>query len=235
VELRQYTLHDGTRERLIHLFENEFIESQETLGIRVMGPFYDLEDPNRFVWLRGFPDMNERGAMLAAFYGGPVWQAYCDAANATMIDSDNVLLLRPTHGRAGNSAVVNVLDVGPFGRDALVVANIHYVDRSAIESFAQFFERTMKPALTNTGARVIAVFETEAAKNTFTRLPVREGETVLVWLAVFRDAGHFEEHAAALRDSPDWRKDAPQDVLRQFARRAEVLKLAPTPRSQLRH
>jgi hypothetical protein len=130
---------------------------------------------------------------------------------------------------------VNVLDVGPFGRDALVVANIHYVDRSAIESFAQFFERTMKPALTNTGARVIAVFETEAAKNTFTRLPVREGETVLVWLAVFRDAGHFEEHAAALRDSPDWRKDAPQDVLRQFARRAEVLKLAPTPRSQLRH
>jgi hypothetical protein len=200
-----------------------------------MGPFYDLEDPNRFVWLRGFPDMNERGAMLAAFYGGPVWQAYCDAANATMIDSDNVLLLRPTHGRAGNSAVVNVLDVGPFGRDALVVANIHYVDRSAIESFAQFFERTMKPALTNTGARVIAVFETEAAKNTFTRLPVREGETVLVWLAVFRDAGHFEEHAAALRDSPDWRKDAPQDVLRQFARRAEVLKLAPTPRSQLRH
>jgi hypothetical protein len=29
VELRQYTLHDGTRERLIHLFENEFIESQD--------------------------------------------------------------------------------------------------------------------------------------------------------------------------------------------------------------
>ena len=29
VELRQYTLHGGTREQLIHLFENEFIESQE--------------------------------------------------------------------------------------------------------------------------------------------------------------------------------------------------------------
>jgi hypothetical protein len=235
VELRQYTLHDGTRERLIKLFEDEFIESQEALGIRVIGPFRDLEDSNRFVWLRGFPDMNERGRMLGAFYGGPVWQAHCDAANATMIDSDNVLLLRPTPGRAAESAVVNGLEMGAFDCDALVVANIHYVDRLAIKSFAQFFERTMKPALTNTGARVIAVFETEAAKNTFARLPVREGETVLVWLALFRDARHFEDHAAALRDSPDWRKDAPQDVLRQFARKPEVLKLAPTPRSQLRH
>ena len=34
-------------------------------------------------------------AMLAAFYDGPVWRAHRDEANATMIDSDDVLLLRP--------------------------------------------------------------------------------------------------------------------------------------------
>jgi hypothetical protein len=232
VELRQYTLHDGARERLIHLFENEFIESQEALGIRVIGPFRDLDDPNRFVWLRGFPDMNERSRMLSAFYDGPVWRTHRDAANATMIDSDNVLLLRPTLGRSINP---NGLDIGSFGRDALVVANIHYVDSSAIEDFAQFLEKTMNPVLTNTGAHVIAAFETEPARNTFSRLPVREGETVLVWLAAFRDATHFEDHVKALRDSPDWRKHAPQDVLRQFSRKPEVLKLAPAPRSQLRN
>jgi NIPSNAP len=235
VELRQYTLHGGSRERLIQLFEDEFIESQEALEISVIGPFCDLDDANRFVWLRGFPDMNERGRMLSAFYDGPVWRAHRDAANATMIDSDNVLLLRPIHGGAGNSAEANGLDMGSFRRDVLVVVNIHYVDGSAIESFGQFFEKVMCPVLTSTGARIIAAFESEAATNTFSRLPVREGETVFVWLAVFRDAGHFEEHAACLRNSPDWRKDAPQDVLRQFARKAEVLKLAPTPRSQLRH
>ena len=32
---------------------------------------------------------------LASFYGGPVWTAYRDAANSTMLDSDNVLLLKP--------------------------------------------------------------------------------------------------------------------------------------------
>jgi NIPSNAP len=232
VELRQYTLHDGTRERLIQLFENEFIASQEALGIRVIGPFRDLEDPNRFVWLRGFPDMDERSRMLSAFYDGPDWRAHRDAANATMIDSDNVLLLRPIHGPA-NPVVENGIDMGSFHRDALAVANIHYVDCSAIENFARFFEKTMNPALAIAGAHVIAAFETEAATNTFSRLPVRQGEAVLVWLAAFRDAGHFEDHLAALRDSPDWRKHAPQDVLRQFSRKPEILRLTPTPRAQL--
>jgi hypothetical protein len=235
VELRQYTLHDGARERLIDLFEREFIESQEALGMRVVGPFRDLEDPKRFVWLRGFPDMDERSRMLSAFYDGPVWRVHRDAANATMIDSDNVLLLRPC-ARPDGGTLGNGAGMGSFGRDALVdaliVANIHYVDRSAINEFTQFFEKTMRPALTNTGAEVIAAFETEAARNTFPRLPVREDETVLIWLAAFRDARHFEDHVAALRDSPDWRKDAGPEVLRQFSRKAEVLKLAPTPRAR---
>ena len=233
VELRQYTLHDGTRERLIDLFEDKFLESQQALGIRVIGPFRDLEDPNRFVWLRGFPDMNERGRMLAAFYDGPVWRAHRDAANATMIDSDNVLLLRPSRRRTANPAPGNGLDAGSCGRDSLFVANVHYVESAAMENFAQFFEETMNPALTIAGAHIIAAYETEAAANTFSRLPVREGETVLVWLTAFRDAGQFEKHVKALRELPDWRKHAPQDVLRQFSRKPEVLKLAPTPGSQL--
>src|SRR5260370_6011392 len=196
LELRQYTLHDGTRERLIQLFENEFIESQEALGIRVIGPFRDLEDSNRFVWLRGFPNMDERSRMLSAFYDGPVWRAHRDAANGTMIDSDNVLLLRPTHG-PGNSAVTNGLDMGLLHRDALVVANIHYVDSCAIKAFTQFFEETMNPTLTITGGPVIAAFFNEAATNNFSRPPFREGETVFIWLAAFPDAQHFENHNPA--------------------------------------
>jgi hypothetical protein len=49
---------------------------------------------DRFVWLRGFTDMKARREGLEAFYGGPTWKAHAAAANATMIDSDNVFLLR---------------------------------------------------------------------------------------------------------------------------------------------
>ena len=95
VELRQYTLHPGKRDVLINLFDREFVESQEALGMKVIGQFRDLDNPNRFVWLRGFRDMPSRAQALKDFYGGPVWKAHREAANATMIDSNNVLLLHP--------------------------------------------------------------------------------------------------------------------------------------------
>ena len=94
VELRQYTLHPQQREVLIDLFDREFVETQEALGMRVLGQFRDLDRPDQFVWLRGFADMPARQRALEGFYGGPVWAAHRHAANATMIDSDNVHLLR---------------------------------------------------------------------------------------------------------------------------------------------
>jgi len=95
VELRRYTLHPGRRDDLIELFEREFVETQEAVGLQVLATFIDPARPDTFVWLRGFAGMAERLQGLQAFYGGPVWQRHRDAANATMIDSDDVLLLRP--------------------------------------------------------------------------------------------------------------------------------------------
>ena len=63
LELRQYTLRPGMRDVLIELFEREFVESQEALGMTLVGQFRDLDDPNRFVWLRGFADMTTRASL----------------------------------------------------------------------------------------------------------------------------------------------------------------------------
>lgn len=81
VELRQYTLKPGKRDVLIDLFEREFIESQEVTGMRIIGTFRDLNNPDRFVWLRGFLDMAARAKALEEFYDGPVWKAHRDEAN----------------------------------------------------------------------------------------------------------------------------------------------------------
>jgi hypothetical protein len=170
--------------------------------------------------------MAERKRMLASFYGGPVWKAHSEAANATMLDSDNVLLLRPEPA-AGNASGSGVQ------RHGLLIANIQYVNASAIEGFANFFDQTIKLRLAETGAHIFAAFRTENAPNTFPKLPVREGETVFIWLAAFPDVEHYRHHLEILRAGPDWREHAPENVVHQFARKPEVLLLKPTARSQL--
>ncbi|MFG1647756.1 NIPSNAP family protein [Amycolatopsis sp. NPDC049252] len=95
LELRRYTLHPGRRDELIELFEREFVDPQEAAGAHLFGLFRVPSSPDEFLWLRGFRSMTARKQALEAFYFGPVWKEHREAANATMIDSDNVLLLRP--------------------------------------------------------------------------------------------------------------------------------------------
>ena len=114
IELRQYTLRPGTRDGFIERFEREFLETQEAAGIRVRGTFRDLDDPDRFVWLRGFPSLDERVTSLTAFYTGPAWAAWGKDANADLIDSDDVLMLQPRPGKPG-------LPVSVFGELAVRV------------------------------------------------------------------------------------------------------------------
>jgi quinol monooxygenase YgiN len=163
LELRRYTLKPGARETLVELFDREFVESQEKLGMQIVGTFRDLDDPDQFVWLRGFADVASRAPALQAFYTGPVWKAWSAEANATMVDVDNVLMLRP----------VGAFDVDggrpPVGvaeRDGVLVVTIQPVDLS-------------RPEPPRLGARAVLV--TERSPNDFPALPVRETEAV-VWL-----------------------------------------------------
>jgi hypothetical protein len=236
VELRQYTLHPGKRDILIELFDREFVESQEILGMYVIGQFRDLDDPNRFVWLRGFRNMSERAEGLTAFYTGPVWKANVETANATMIDSDNVLLLRLATPSSG-FVLGNTERPQPEAKEipeSLVVATIYYLDTSAEDDFVDYFDRTLKPALTNAGGPPLGYFVTENSTNNFPALPVREGENVFIWFSCFRDRSAYADHVTALRNSPHWRDEVSEELGYRLKRTPEVLKLSPTARSQLR-
>src|SRR6266542_3947512 len=205
VELRQYTLHPGKRDALIDLFDREFIESQEAVGIKVIGQFRDLEHPDRFVWLRGFRDMTVRAKALSDFYSGPIWKAHREAANATMIDSDNVLLLHPVLPTSGFS--LENMKRPPIGSHEMA---------------------------TSLGTTVSAYFVTERSENTFPALPVRAGENVFVWFSIFQDLAAYENYVAALSQSERWHDKVSGELESYLDRAPEVLKLSPTARSQLR-
>ena len=160
----------------------------------VIGQFRDLNNPDRFVWLRGFSDMDARATQLQAFYSGPVWKAHRDAANATMIDSDNVLLLRPASPTSGFQLEhVSRAPVGSIVKQDLLVATIYHLDKRKAVDFPTFFEREFQPPLTKAGISVLASFVTETHPNTFPRLPVREDANVFVWFSRFPDRDAYED------------------------------------------
>ena len=234
VELRQYTLHPGKRDVLIDLFERELVEGQEAVGMRVLGQFRDADRPDRFVWLRGFPGLSSRAPSLKAFYGGPLWKARRDAANATMVDSDDVLLLRPVGARSGFALPASRPAVGAEGPPAsLLVATIYLLVRKVDDDFVRFFESRVAPLMAETGAAPIASFRTEYAENDFPALPVRTGVNAFVWFSSFDGPGAHDEHLAGLARSRAWTEAVRPELERRLASAPQQLRLLPTARSLL--
>jgi hypothetical protein len=215
VELRQYTLRPQQRDALIELFDREFVESQEAEGMGVMGQFRDLGDPDRFVWLRGFADMPSRARGLQGFYGGPVWAAHRDAANATMIDSDDVLLLRPAWHGAG---LAHDPARRAGGAGGLVAVTVFTLNDAASPALLDVCRERMASVLQRDGALAQGWYVTEPSPNNFPRLPVREGEHVLVSVAVFKEL--IERNVTPALSQ--WLKQPPHSM-----------KLAPTARSAI--
>ncbi|TIT74447.1 MAG: NIPSNAP family protein [Mesorhizobium sp.] len=231
VELRQYTLKPGRRETLIALFDREFVETQEAVGMTVIGQFRDLDRPDMFVWLRGFEDMEARKDALTAFYGGPVWADHRDAANATMIDSDDVLLLRPAwKGAEFNLSGLKrtASEIGNRSQDGhldgIVEIKVHHLRPGIEADFAERFRAEAVPQLTANGARLLGAFVSEHAENTFPRLPVRAGENVFICVTGFDDETAHARCSAASRETTQVDRTRP----------VETLRLMPTARSLLR-
>ena len=173
---------------------------------------------------------------LQDFSSGPVWKTHRESANATMIDTDNVLLLRPALPTSGFS--LENLKRPPMGSDevskGLVVATICYFESPVASEFTNFFEHTLKPVATSLGAPISAYFVTENSENTFPALPVRAGENVFVWFSTFQDSAAYKNNVAALAQTERWRDEVSLELKRYFEKAPEVLKLWPTARSLLR-
>lgn len=207
-ELRQYTMVPGRRDEFADYFDRHFVESQEALGISVIGQFRDLDRADRYVWMRAYPDMETRGQVLNAFYDGSYWAATKDAANAMMTEWHDILLLKPAWDGSG-------LQHEPAGRAAAGSPG------SPAEGFTVTVWNVEPDVLQDTVSAcrdacpdAVAVFVTEPSPNNFLRHPIREGENVLVCIARGASA-----EAPSLKHAGD---------------PIQILRMMPTARSALR-
>ena len=98
VEVRSYRIKPNRRAEFIKLFETKAIPAQRSHGMKIVGPLLDVENPNKFVFLRSFPSLEERDRMKADFYEGPLWKNELEAIAMPLLESYDVILCETSSG-----------------------------------------------------------------------------------------------------------------------------------------
>jgi len=98
IEMRTYKLKPGKRLEFLEIFRTKSIPAHDEIGMKILGPFLSVEDPDTFFFMRGFPDLPSREPMKAKFYGGKLWKEELENVLMPMIEKYEVVLVDDPEG-----------------------------------------------------------------------------------------------------------------------------------------
>jgi hypothetical protein len=98
VEMRTYKTKPGARSRFLEVFRAKSIPAHIQIGMKILGPFLSIEDPDTFFWMRGFPDVPSREPMKAKFYDGELWKGELENILLPMLEKYEVVLVEDPEG-----------------------------------------------------------------------------------------------------------------------------------------
>ena len=93
IEMRTYKTRPGTRSEFLEIFRSKSIPAHEEIGMKILGPFLSVEDPDTFFFMRGFPDLGSREPMKAKFYEGELWKLELENILMPMLEKYDVVLV----------------------------------------------------------------------------------------------------------------------------------------------
>jgi len=98
VEMRTYKTKPGMRSRFIEIFLTKSVPAHNEIGMKVLGPFLAIDDPDTFFFMRGFPDMASLDPMKAEFYEGELWKQELEQVVMPMLEKYEVTLVEDPEG-----------------------------------------------------------------------------------------------------------------------------------------
>jgi hypothetical protein len=99
IEMRTYKTKPGKRDQFLEIFRSKSVPAHEEIGMKILGPFLSIEDPDTFFFMRGFPDLASREPMKAKFYEGELWKRELEAVLMPMLDKYDVVLVEDAEGQ----------------------------------------------------------------------------------------------------------------------------------------
>jgi hypothetical protein len=96
--MRTYKTKSGMRSRFLEIFRHKSVPAHVEIGMKILGPFLSVEDPDTFFFMRGFPDMASREPMKAKFYEGKLWKRELENLLMPMLEKYEVVLVDDPDG-----------------------------------------------------------------------------------------------------------------------------------------
>ena len=98
VEMRTYKTKPGCRSQFLEIFRQKSIPAHAEIGMKILGPFLSVEDPDTFFFMHGFPDLASREPMKARFYEGELWKRELENVLMPMLEKYEVVLVEDPGG-----------------------------------------------------------------------------------------------------------------------------------------
>lgn len=98
VEMRSYKTKPGKRAEFLEIFRTKSVPAHAEIGMKILGPFLSIEDPDAFFFMRGFPDLASREPMKAQFYEGQLWKQELESVVMPMLEKYDVMLVDDADG-----------------------------------------------------------------------------------------------------------------------------------------
>jgi hypothetical protein len=151
------------------------------MGAYTPGQFRIKGEDDRFFWIRGFDNMQERSRFLPTFYGGDVWKEFGPAANEMMLEWHNVHLIKLVAGS------LNASDI----KQELMVIDFYIAADNQLDRLVDLFVKSYISPGNKWGMKNVSLWISEMEENDFPRLPVYQYENLLV---VMMSYSHEQEY-----------------------------------------
>ncbi len=96
--MRTYKAKPGQRAAFLEIFEAKSVPMHQAIGMKILGPFLSVEDPDTFFFMRAFPDLQSREPLKAQFYDSELWKAELEPILLPMLENYVVVVVEADGG-----------------------------------------------------------------------------------------------------------------------------------------
>ena len=98
IEMRTYKTKPGRRADFLEVFRSKSIPAHAEIGMKILGPFLSVDDPDTYFFVRGFPDFASHEPMKARFYEGELWKCGLENILMPMLEKYEAVVVEDSAG-----------------------------------------------------------------------------------------------------------------------------------------